>query len=193
MIPIVIESSSQGERAYDIYSRMLEDRLIFIGSEIDDDLGTSVVSQLLYLQQQEAEKEIKIYIMSGGGSVVSAFAIYDTIRTITCPVSTYCVGYAYSAAALLLASGKKGFRFSLPSSRIMLHQPWSVVGGRVTDISIQAEEMKKIKERVCQMLSFHTGQTVSRIIKDCEDDFYMSAEEAKKYGLVDEIIEWKKA
>ena len=192
LIPTVIEKTQMGERSYDIYSRLLKDRIIFLGSGIDDNVANIVIAQLLFLESEDDKKDISIYINSPGGSVTAALAIYDTIQYIKPQVSTICVGLAASAAALLLATGENGKRFTLPNSRIMIHQPHvEGIGGQATDIEIHAKEIIYIKKRLNEILAKHTGQKIEKIEKDAERDFFMSAKEAKEYGIVDKIIEKK--
>ena len=188
LVPIVVEKTPQGERSYDIYSRLLKERIIFLGTEIGDQTANIIIAQLLFLEASEPEKDIFIYINSPGGSVSSTIAIYDTIQYIKSDVSTICTGMAASGAALILASGKKGKRFSLPNSRIMLHQPLGGAQGQVSDIEIQAKELLRIKSKLNEILTYHTGQPLERIEKDTDRDFYMTGEEAKAYGIVDEVI-----
>jgi len=188
LIPTVIEKSPYGERAYDIYSRLLKERIIFLGGSIDDDVANSIIAQFLFLENQDPKRDIKIYINSPGGSVTAGMAIYDTMEYIKCDVSTICVGIAASMAAVLLASGKKGKRFTLPNSEIMLHQVMGEAGGQATEIEISAKHILKIKDKLNKILVKHTGQVFSKIEKDTERDFWMSAEESKKYGIVDAII-----
>ncbi|TFB08243.1 ATP-dependent Clp endopeptidase proteolytic subunit ClpP [Candidatus Atribacteria bacterium MT.SAG.1] len=188
LIPIVIEQTPRGERAYDVYSRLLKDRIIFLGTEIDDAAANIVIAQLLFLEATEPDKDIYIYINSPGGSVSSTIAIYDTIQYIKPDVSTICIGMAASGAALILASGAKGKRFVLPNSRIMVHQPLGGAQGQVTDIEIQTRELKRIKDTLNRILTYHTGQKLEKVEKDTERDFYMTAQESKEYGLVDEVI-----
>lgn len=189
LIPTVIEKSHAGERAYDIYSRLLKERIIFLGSGIYDDLANTVIAQLLFLDSQGQEKDIKMYINSPGGSVTAGLAIYDTMQYVTSDVSTICVGIAASMAATLLASGAKGKRFSLPNSEVMLHQVMGGAEGQASDIKIRAEHILKLHARLNQILAKHTGQDIAKIEKDTDRDFFMTAEEAKQYGLVDKIIE----
>ncbi|GMV81834.1 MAG: ATP-dependent Clp protease proteolytic subunit [Planctomycetota bacterium] len=188
LVPMVIERTGRGERAYDIFSRLLKDRIIFLGTPIDDTIASLIVAQLLFLQLENKEAPISIYIMSPGGSVNAGLAIYDTIQHITNEVETYCIGQAASMGAFLLAAGTKGKRFALSNSRIMIHQPWGGAGGTATDIAIQAEEIVRTKNKLNELLAKHTGQPIERIIKDSDRDFFMSAEEAKAYGIVDEIL-----
>jgi ATP-dependent Clp protease, protease subunit len=188
LIPMVIERTGRGEQAYDIYSRLLKDRIIFLGEPITDYAATVVVAQMLYLQLQNKEADIDLYIMSPGGSVNAGLAIYDTMQHISNKVATYCIGQAASMAAFLLAAGAKGKRHALPNARIMLHQPWGGAQGTAADIAIQAEEIVRIKRKLNDLYAKHTGQPVDKVGKDTERDFYMSATEAKEYGLVDIIL-----
>ena len=188
LIPIVVEQTPRGERSYDIYSRLLKDRIIFLGTQIDDFTANIVIAQLLFLEATDPDKDIYIYINSPGGSVSSTIAIYDTIQYIRSDVSTICIGMAASGAALILASGAKGKRFALPNSRIMVHQPLGGAQGQVTDIEIQTRELKRIKDSINKILTHHTGQKLEKVEKDTERDFYMTAQESKEYGLVDEVI-----
>jgi len=188
LVPIVIEQTPRGERSYDIYSRLLKDRIIFLGTEIDDTTANTIIAQLLFLEASDPDKDIYIYINSPGGSVSSTIAIYDTIQYIKSAVSTICVGLAASGAALILASGTKGKRFTLTNSRIMLHQPLGGAQGQVTDIEIQTRELKRIKDTINQILTYHTGQPLEKVEKDTDRDFYLTAQESKEYGLVDEVI-----
>lgn len=188
LVPMVIEQSPRGERAYDIYSRLLKDRVIFIGTEVDDTVANLIIAQLLFLQSDDPNKEISVYINSPGGSVTAGLAIYDTMQFVKPPVATYCVGQAASMGALLLCAGSKGKRFALPAARIMIHQPWGGVQGAASDISIQAREILRLKDRLNEMLVKHTGQSKEKIEKDTDRDYFMSAEEAKEYGIIDEVI-----
>ena len=188
LVPIVVEKTTQGERADDIYSRLLKDRIVFLGTAIDDNVANLVIAQLLFLQSEEATKDINIYINSPGGSVTAGLAIYDTMQFVKPDVSTYCIGQASSMGSLLLAAGTKGKRFALPYSRIMIHQPWGGTQGAASDISIQAKEILRMKEELNKLLSLHSGQAVEKVQKDSDRDFFMSAQEAKDYGLVDEVI-----
>jgi len=188
LVPIVVEKTPQGERSYDIYSRLLKERIIFLGTEIDDQTANIIIAQLLFLEANEPEKDIFIYINSPGGSVSSTIAIYDTIQYIKSDVSTICIGMAASGAALILASGAKGKRSSLPNSRIMLHQPLGGAQGQVSDIEIQTKELLKIKKKINEILTYHTNQPLERIEKDTDRDFFMTGDEAKAYGVVDEVI-----
>lgn len=188
LIPYVIEQTSRGERSYDIYSRLLKDRIIMVGSEIDDDLANAVVAQLLFLSADDPEKDIQMYINSPGGSVTAGFAIYDTMQHVKCDVSTICVGMAASFAAVLLTAGTKGKRFTLPNSEVMIHQPHGGARGQASDIKIQADWMLKSRAKINQVLANHTGQSVETIASDTDRDRFMSAVEAKAYGLVDDVI-----
>ena len=188
LIPTVIEKTSHGERAYDIYSRLLKDRIIFIGSAIDDGIANTVIAQMLFLENQDPDKDIKIYINSPGGSVTAGLAIYDTMQYIKPDVSTICIGMAASMASVLLAAGAKGKRFSLPNSEVMIHQVMGGAQGQASDIQIQAEEIVKVKENLNKILAKHTGHQLKKVEKDSDRDYYMTAEEALAYGIVDEII-----
>jgi ATP-dependent Clp protease protease subunit len=188
LIPMVIEQTSRGERAYDIYSRLLKDRIIFLGTPIDDIVANTVIAQLLFLEADDPDKDIFIYINSPGGIVTAGLAIYDTMNYIKSPVSTICIGQAASMGALLLASGAKGKRFSLPHARIMIHQPMGGFQGQATDIEIHAKEMLKMKDTLNKILSNHTGQPIEKIHEDTDRDYFMSGDDAKAYGLVDEVI-----
>lgn len=188
LIPTVIEKSQYGERAYDIYSRLLKDRIIFLGGPITDPVANTVIAQLLFLENQDSKKEIKIYINSPGGTVTGTMAMYDTMQFVKCDVSTVCIGIAASGAALILAGGAKGKRFVLPNSEVLIHQVMGEAGGQATEIEISAKHILKIKDRLNQILAKHTGQALKKIEKDSDRDFYMTAEEAKEYGIVDEII-----
>ncbi len=188
LVPIVVEKSSHGERAYDIYSRLLKDRIIFIGTAIDDTVANLIIAQLLFLQSEDANKDINIYINSPGGSVTAGLAIYDTIQFVKPNVCTYCIGQAASMGAVLLAAGTKGKRYALPYARIMIHQPWGGTQGTASDISIQAKEILRMKEELSKILSTHSGKPYDKVIQDSDRDFFMSAQEAKEYGLVDEVI-----
>ena len=188
-IPYVIEQTGRGERSYDIYSRLLKDRIIFLGSEIVDDVANSVVAQLLFLESEDPDKDINLYINSPGGSVTAGLAIYDTMQYIKPQVSTICVGLAASMGAILLAGGAKGKRLALPNAEIMIHQPLGGARGQASDIEIQAKNIIKTKERMNRILAFHTGQDYKTVARDTDRDNYMTAEEALKYGLIDKIIE----
>lgn len=188
LIPIVVEQSNRGERAYDIYSRLLKDRIVFLGTPINDDVANTIIAQLLFLESEDPDKDINLYINSPGGAVSSGMAIYDTIQFLKAPVSTICVGQAASMGALLLAAGAKGKRYSLPNARIMIHQPSGGAQGQATDIQIQAKEILKIKEKLNKILAQHTGKPLDKIEQDVERDYFMSAEESKEYGLIDDVI-----
>lgn len=188
LIPMVIESTGRFERAYDIYSRLLKDRIVFIGTIIDDTVANLIIAQLLFLQMEDPEKDIDIYINTPGGAVTSGLAIYDTMQFVKPDVNTYCVGQATSMGALLLSAGKPGKRYALPHSRIMIHQPWGGVQGVAADISIQAQEILRLRSRIEEILAKHTKQPIDKIKKDTDRDYFMSAEEAKAYGIVDEVI-----
>lgn len=188
LIPIVVEQTPRGERSYDIYSRLLKDRIIFLGTQIDDATANTIIAQLLFLEASDPNKDIYVYINSPGGSVSSTIAIYDTIQYIRSDVSTICVGMAASGAALILASGAKEKRFALPNSRIMLHQPLGGAQGQVSDIEIQTKELKRIKDTINQILTYHTKQPLEKVEKDTDRDFYLTAKESKDYGIVDEVI-----
>jgi ATP-dependent Clp protease protease subunit len=187
-VPTVIERTGRGERAYDIYSRLLEDRIVFVGTPITDTVANIVIAQLLYLLKDNKTQEIQLYINSPGGYVSDGLAIYDTMQYLTCDISTYCIGQAMSMGALLLAAGTKGKRFALPHARVMLHQPTGGVGGTAEDIDRHAEEILKLRGKMNEIFAHHTGQDVARIERDSDRDFFLSAEEAKEYGLVDEVI-----
>lgn len=187
-MPYVIEQTSRGERSYDIYSRLLKDRIIFLGTAVNDDVANLVVAQLLFLESDDPEKDINFYINSPGGSVTAGMAIYDTMQYIKPDISTVCIGQAASMGAMLLAAGTRGKRFSLPNSRIMIHQPLGGAQGQASDIEIQAKEILRMKETLNQMLALHTGQDIKRIRKDTDRDFFMSGEEAKAYGLIDHVV-----
>ncbi len=188
LVPIVIEQTSRGERAYDIFSRLLKERIVFIGTPIDDTIASLVIAQLLFLESEDPDKDIHIYVNSPGGNISAGLAIYDTMQYIRPDVTTICIGMAASMAAVLLAGGAKGKRSALPNSRIMIHQPWGGVQGSATDISIQAEEILKMKKRINEILARHTGKSLEQVEKDSDRDYYMSSEEAKEYGLIDNIF-----
>ena len=189
MVPIVIEQSSRGERAFDIYSRLLKDRIIFLGGGIDDGVADVVVAQLLFLESEDPEKDISIYINSPGGVVTAGMAIYDTMQYIKPDVSTICIGQAASMGAFLLAAGAKGKRYALPNSRIMIHQPLGGAQGQASDIEIQAQEILRMKDSLNNILAAHTGQPLKQIKKDTDRDLFMSEKEAKDYGLIDEVVQ----
>ncbi len=188
LVPMVVEQTSRGERAYDIYSRLLKDRIIFLGMSVDDTVSNLVIAQMLFLQSEDAEKEISLYLNTPGGSVTAGLAIYDTMQFLKCPVATYCVGQAASMGAVLLAGGSKGRRFALPNARIMIHQPWGGAEGHAIDIGIQAKEILRLRDRLNEILAFHTGKPLDTIMRDSDRDFFMSAEESKAYGLLDEVL-----
>lgn len=189
VIPIVIEQTGRGERAYDIYSRLLKDRIIFLGTAIDDNVANTVVAQILFLQTEDPDKDIHIYINSPGGVVTAGLAIYDTMQYVKPNIATYCIGQAASMGALLLGAGTNGKRFALPHARVMLHQPMGGFQGQATDIEIHAKEILKMKDTLNQIISKHTGQLLEKIRTDTDRDFFMSAQEAKAYGIVDDVIE----
>ncbi len=189
LVPMVIEKSNMGERAYDIYSRLLKERIIFLGEPIDDAVANTVIAQLLFLDAENSKEVIKLYINSPGGSVTSALALYDTIQHIKADISTICIGQAASAAAVLLACGTKGKRFSLPNARVLIHQVMGGAEGQAKDVEIQTKEMVRIKNQINQILAKHTNQLIKKIESDTDRDFFMTAEEAKKYGIVDKIIQ----
>ncbi len=188
LVPIVVEKSGHAERAYDIYSRLLKERIIFIGTAIDDNVANVIIAQLLFLQSEDATKDISVYVNSPGGSVTAGLAIYDTMQFLKPNIRTYCMGQAASMGAVLLAAGTKGKRYALPYARIMIHQPWGGVQGTASDITIQAREIERLKTDLIKILGHHTGQPVEKVTMDSDRDFFMSAEEAKKYGLIDEVI-----
>ena len=188
LIPIVIEQTGRTERAYDIYSRLLKDRIIFIGTVIDDHVANTVIAQLLFLQTEDPDKDIHLYVNSPGGNVSSGLAIYDTMQYVRPDIATYCIGQAASMGALLLTAGTKGKRFSLPNARIMMHQPMGGFQGQATDIEIHAREILRVKDTLNKIFSFHTGQPYEKIQNDTDRDFFMSGDEAKEYGIVDEVI-----
>ena len=188
LVPIVVEQSERGERAYDIYSRLLKDRIIFIGSVIDDVVANLVIAQLLFLQTEDPDRDINIYVNSPGGVVTAGLAMYDTMQFVKPDVCTYCMGQATSMGALILAAGTKGKRFALPNSRVMIHQPWGGVQGQATDIKIQAKEILNMRDRINEILAKHTGQKLEKIQKDTDRDYFMTSKEAKEYGIVDEVM-----
>lgn len=191
LVPIVVEQTGRGERSYDIYSRLLKDRIVFIGTPIDDTIANLVIAQILFLQMEEPEKDINVYINSPGGNVTSGLAIYDTMQFVKCPVNTYCIGQAASMGAMLLAAGTKGKRYALPHSRIMIHQPWGGAQGSASDINIQAQEILKMKKSLNQLLAQHTGKPLEQVEKDTDRDYFMSPQEAKDYGIVDSVVDFK--
>ncbi len=192
LVPMVVEQTNRGERSYDIFSRLLEDRIIFLGEEVNDATASLVVAQMLYLESKDPDKDIQLYINSPGGSITAGMAIYDTMQYIRCDVSTICIGMAASMGAFLLAAGQKGKRFALPNSEIMIHQPLGGMQGQATDIQIHAERIIKMKQHLNEILSERTGQSIDVIAADTERDNFMSAEKAKAYGLIDQVIESKK-
>jgi len=188
LVPIVVEQTNRGERAYDIYSRLLKDRIIFLGAPIDDVFANLVIAQLLFLEAEDPEKDINLYINSPGGSVTAGLGIYDTMQYVKPPINTICLGQAASMGALLLKAGTKGKRFALPNARVMIHQPMGGFQGQATEIDIHAREILKIRERLNEIMAKHTGQPLDKIAQDTERDYFMSGEEAKRYGLIDEVI-----
>ena len=188
LVPTVVESSSRGERAYDLYSRLLRERIIFLGTPIDDTIANLICAQMLFLESEDPDKDISLYINSPGGDITGLLAIYDTLKYIKPDVSTFCFGQAASAAAVLLAAGTKGKRFALPHARVLLHQPWGGVGGQASDIEIQAREILRMKDMLNAMLATDTGQSVERIAKDTDRDYIIGADEAVEYGLIDEVL-----
>ena len=188
LVPMVVEQTGRGERAFDIFSRLLKERIIFLGTPIDDTVAGLIIAQLLFLESEDPDKDINLYVNSPGGSVSAGLAIYDTIQYIRPDVATICIGMAASMGAVLLAGGAKNKRTALPNSRIMIHQPWGGVQGTATDISIQAEEILKTKKRLNEILAFHTGRTVEQVSSDTDRDKYLSSDEAKEYGLIDNIL-----
>ncbi|MCG3111791.1 MAG: ATP-dependent Clp endopeptidase proteolytic subunit ClpP [Candidatus Manganitrophus sp. SB1] len=189
LVPMVIEQTTRGERAYDIYSRLLKDRIIFLGTAVDDNISNLIIAQLLFLEAEDPEKDINLYVNSPGGLVTAGLAIYDTIQYIKSSVSTICIGQAASMGALLLSAGTKGKRYALPNARVMIHQPMGGFQGQATDIDIHAREILKMRERLNEILAKHTGQPIEKIRTDTERDYFMSGEEAKTYGIIDEVIE----
>ena len=188
LIPMVVEKTSGGERAYDIYSRLLKDRIVFVSGEIEDEMANAIVAQLLFLQAEDSKKEISMYINSPGGSVTAGLAILDTMRMVKCPVATYCVGQAASMGAILLAAGERGKRYALPNARIMIHQPWGGAQGKASDIEITAKEILRLKEILNGILADASGKTLEEVTKDTDRDHFMSAEEAKRWGIVDKVL-----
>jgi len=192
LIPTVIEQTHRGERGWDIFSRLLKDRIVFLGTAIDDQVANVVIAQLLFLDSEEPEKDIMLYINSPGGHVSAGLAIYDTMQFLTCDVNTYCIGQAASMGAVLLAAGTKGKRYALPNARIMIHQPWGGVQGQATDISIQAKEILRLKDRLNEIMAKHCGRTAEELTRDTDRDRFMSSDEAKAYGLVDHVVQSRK-
>jgi ATP-dependent Clp protease, protease subunit len=188
LVPMVLEQTSRGERSFDIYSRLLNERIVFIGQQIDDDIANLVVAQLIHLESDDPDKDISVYVNSPGGSLHGGLAIYDAMQYIRNDVSTLCYGMAMSAGSLILTGGTKGKRYSLPNSRILIHQPWGGAQGQASDIAIQAKEILRIKDRINEILSFHTKQPLERIVNDADRDFIMDAQQAKDYGIVDQVI-----
>lgn len=188
MVPYVVEQTGKGERTYDIYSRLLLDRIVFVSGEVNDDMANAICAQLLFLQSQDPQKEISVYVNSPGGSVTAGLAIYDTMQFVKCPIATYCLGQAASMGAILLTAGTKGRRFALPNARIMIHQPWGGAEGKASDIEITAREILRLKEKLNEILSEHSGKKMADVVKDTDRDYFMSAQEAKKWGLIDEVI-----
>lgn len=191
LVPMVVEQTGRGERAYDIFSRLLKDRIVFIGTPINDAVANLIIAQMLFLQMEDPDKDINVYIHSPGGSVTAGLAIYDTMQFVKPDVCTYCVGQCASMGALLLTAGTAGKRYSLPNSRVMIHQPWGGAQGTASDINIQANEINKLKARLNEILAFHTGKDVAQIEKDTDRDYFMTAAEALEYGIVDEVIDRK--
>ena len=189
LVPIVVETTGRGERAYDIYSRLLKDRIVFIGTAIDDNIANLIIAQLLFLEAEDPDKDVQLYINSPGGAVTAGMAIYDTMQYVRCDVATICMGQAASMGAILLAAGTQGKRSCLPNARVMIHQPWGGVEGQVSDIEIHAREMMKLKDRLLDMLVKHTGQTSEKILKDTDRNYFMDPEEAKAYGLIDSVYD----
>ncbi len=190
LVPMVVEKSGHGERAYDIYSRLLKERIIFIGTPIDDHVANLIIAQLLFLQSEDANKDISIYVNSPGGSVTAGLAIYDTMQFIKPDINTYCLGQAASMGSILLTAGTKGKRFALPYARIMIHQPWGGMQGTASDISIHAKEILRMKDELNALLAKHSGQPIEKVTRDSDRDYFMSAQEAKDYGLIDEVISY---
>ena len=193
LVPMVVEQTSRGERSYDIYSRLMQDRIVLLGGEVNDDSANLIVAQLLFLQAQDPKKPVNMYINSPGGSVTAGLAIYDTMQFISCPGYTYCIGQAASMGAVLLTAGEKGHRFSLPNARIMIHQPWGGAEGKASDIEITCQEILRLKQKLNEILSSHSGQPMENVVRDTDRDHFMSAEEACKWGLIDQVLVPKKA
>ena len=188
MIPYVVEQTGKGERTYDIYSRLLLDRIVFISGEVHDEMANAIVAQLLFLQSQDPKKQINVYVNSPGGSVTAGLAIYDTMQFVSCPIATYCIGQAASMGAVLLTAGTAGLRHALPNARIMIHQPWGGAEGKASDIEITAREILRLKEKLNEILAKHSGKKMADVVKDTDRDHFMSAEEAKEWGLIDKVI-----
>ena len=192
LVPMVVEQTNRGERSYDIYSRLLQDRIVLLSGEVNDESANLVVAQLLFLQAQDPKKTISMYINSPGGSVTAGLAIYDTMQFISCPVATYCIGQAASMGAVLLTAGAKGKRFALPNARIMIHQPWGGAEGKASDIEITAREIIRLKEKLNRILADHSGSSYEKVVADTDRDYFMSADEAAEYGLIDKVLVPKK-
>ena len=193
LVPMVVEQTSRGERSYDIYSRLMQDRIVLLGGEVNDDSANLIVAQLLFLQAQDAKKPVSMYINSPGGSVTAGLAIYDTMQFISCPVHTYCIGQAASMGAVLLTAGEKGHRFALPHARIMIHQPWGGAEGKASDIEITCQEILRLKQKLNEILAAHSGQPMEQVVRDTDRDHFMGAEEARAWGLIDQVLVPKKA
>ncbi len=193
LVPMVVEQTSRGERSYDIYSRLMQDRIVLLGGEVNDDSANLIVAQLLFLQAQDAKKPVSMYINSPGGSVTAGLAIYDTMQFISCPVHTYCIGQAASMGAVLLTAGEKGHRFALPNARIMIHQPWGGAEGKASDIEITCQEILRLKQKLNEILAAHSGQPMEQVVRDTDRDHFMGAEEARAWGLIDQALVPKKA
>ena len=193
LVPMVVEQTSRGERSYDIYSRLMQDRIVLLGGEVNDDSANLIVAQLLFLQAQDPKKPVNMYINSPGGSVTAGLAIYDTMQFISCPVYTYCIGQAASMGAVLLTAGEKGHRFALPNARIMIHQPWGGAEGKASDIEITCQEILRLKQKLNEILAAHSGQPMEQVVRDTDRDHFMGAEEARAWGLIDQVLVPKKA
>ena len=193
LVPMVVEQTSRGERSYDIYSRLMQDRIVLLGGEVNDDSANLIVAQLLFLQAQDAKKPVSMYVNSPGGSVTAGLAIYDTMQFISCPVHTYCIGQAASMGAVLLTAGEKGHRFALPNARIMIHQPWGGAEGKASDIEITCQEILRLKQKLNEILAAHSGQPMEQVVRDTDRDHFMGAEEARAWGLIDQVLVPKKA
>ena len=193
MIPYVVEQTGKGERTYDIYSRLLLDRIVFISGEVNDEMANAIVAQLLFLQSQDPKKQINVYVNSPGGSVTAGLAIYDTMQFVSCPIATYCIGQAASMGAVLLTAGTAGLRHALPNARIMIHQPWGGAEGKASDIEITCQEILRLKQTLNEILSSHSGQKMENVVRDTDRDHFMSAEEACSWGLIDKVLVPKKA
>ena len=188
MIPYVVEQTGKGERTYDIYSRLLLDRIVFVSGEVNDEMANAICAQLLFLQSQDPKKEISVYVNSPGGSVTAGIAIYDTMQFVSCPIATYCIGQAASMGAILLTAGAKGRRFALPNARIMIHQPWGGAEGKASDIEITAREILRLKEKLNEILAKHSGKKMADVVRDTDRDYFMGAEEATSWGIIDEVL-----